>query len=206
MTYRLSSLGDEAAAVPDGTSVLFRGPSAETEPLLYDAVAEGIEAGEAAIVITTNRSAQRVVDELAARDALATDRLGVVDCASGEEEPGDLQGVPVRQLSSPGDLTGLSLEFAKLLQGFDQQGVDGDVRVCLNTVSTLLMYNEVRTVFRFLHVFSSRIRSADLLGLFTLDPTMHDDQTTNTVRTIFDAEMTPADDGVELAGSAWEQG
>lgn len=205
MTYTLSSLGDEDVTVADGTSVLFRGPSARTESLLYDSVAEGIEAGEAAIVISTNRNGERVVEALAERDALVADRLGVVDCASGEEEPGELRGVPVRQLSSPGDLTGMSLEFAKLLQGFEQQGAEGDVRVGLSTISTLLMYNEVRTVFRFLHVFSSRIRSAGLLGLFTLDPAMHDDQTTNTVRTIFDAEVEPTESGVELVGSAFDR-
>lgn len=205
MSYRMSVFDGGDVAVDRGTSLLFKGPSAETEPALFDAIAEGMADGQPAIVITTNRSAERVVAALADRDAPVADRLGVVDCASGDEDPGDVQGVPVRQLSSPGDLTGMSLEFAKLLQEFEQRGVEGGVRVGLATISTLLMYNEVRTVFRFLHVFSSRIRSAELLGLFTLDPAMHDDQTTNTVRTIFDCEATPTDDGFELAGSGFDR-
>ena len=65
------------------------------------------------------------------------------------------------------------------------------------------MYGELQTVFRFLHVFTSRIRSAGLFGLFALDPGMHEEKATNTIRAIFDAEASVSEDGVDLRGSGY---
>jgi hypothetical protein len=68
------------------------------------------------------------------------------------------------------------------------------------------MYSEVQTVFRFLHVFTSRIQSAGLFGVFALDPGMHDAQTVNTIRAIFDAEARIDDGTITLSGSGfWKE-
>lgn len=203
MSYRVASFGGESVAFDEGTSVLLSGPSNPTDDHLYDLVAGGADDGDVAVVVTTNRTADQVVSALERRDASGAERLGVVDVAS--DDSGDVDGARVRTLGSPGDLTGLSVEFAKLLESFQEREGDVDrVRVGVSTVSTLLMYAEVRTVFRFLHVFTSRIRSADMLGGFTVTPGMHDDQVTNTVRTIFDCEARVAGDDLELSGTGYE--
>jgi len=204
VTYRVASFGGEAVAFDDGTSVLLAGPTNPTDDHLYDLVAGGPDEGDVAIVVTTNRTADQVVSALERRDASGAERLGVVDVAS--DDGGSVDGARVRTLGSPGDLTGLSVEFAKLLESFNESDGDVDrVRVGVSTVSTLLMYAEVRTVFRFLHVFTSRIGSADMLGGFTVTPGMHDDQTVNTVRTIFDCEARVGDDDLALSGTGYER-
>ena len=124
--------------------------------------------------------------------------------ATGQDSPAD-EEVPVEQIGSPGDLTGISLEFAKLARRFEQAGADGRIRVGLASVSTLLMYGEIQTVFRFLHVFTSRIQSTGLFGAFALDPGMHDDQTVNTVRAVFDAEARVDDGTVTLDGTGFSE-
>lgn len=194
MSYRVEGFGGEAT-FEDGTSALVSGPSTLTGACLFDAVAPDDD--ERAIIITTNNGAERVVEELLERD-VDRGQVAVIDCTSQETA---VEEVPVRRLSSPGDLTGISLEFAKLLD----EPESPDVRVGFDSVSTGLMYTEVQTMFRFLHVFTARIRSGEMLGLFTMDPGMHEEQAHNTIRTVFDCEARVDDDGADLRGSGFER-
>jgi len=65
----------------------------------------------------------------------------------------------------------------------------------VHSLSTLLMYSDLETVFRFLHVFTGRIQSVDGLGLFCIDSTAHEDQTTNTLTQLFDGIVELSEDG-----------
>jgi hypothetical protein len=67
------------------------------------------------------------------------------------------------------------------------------------------MYTELRTMFRFLHVFTARIRSGDMLGVFALDPTMHEEKTHNTIRAVFDCEAEIEGSEVTLSGTGFER-
>lgn len=201
MTYAAESLGTGRAFDP-GTSVLLTGEPHPVRERLFDTVTEGIDGGEAAILVGADAGADTVLGELRDRDALVADRLGVVD-VTGEGGPASVAGVPVEHLGSPGDLTGTSLEFAKFLDGFSGADAPAGVRVALVSVSTLLMYTDLQTVFRFLHVFSSRIRSAGLFGLFPLYPEMHEDQATSTIRALFDCEAVVEGDDVAVRGSGY---
>lgn len=199
MTYEVRGLDDDPVEFDDGASLLVTGPSEVLEDVVFDAMT----GEETVVVVTTNRGGPAVAERLVGAGVQA-ERTGVVDASSGEVTDDASEGVTVRSLGSPGDLTGLSVEFAKLVDGFQEDGVGDRVRVGVVTVSTLLMYADVRTVFRFLHVFTSRIRSGSYLGVFALDDEMHDDQTVNTVRAIFDAEARLDGDGdVTLRGGGF---
>ena len=197
MSYRVEGFGG-TGSFDGGTSLLLTGPPALTDEQLFDVVAP--RRGETAVVVTTNTSASRVAEELLDRGA-AGDQIGIIDCTSQESDVDD-DGVRVRQLGSPGDLTGISLEFAKLL---DDEGDDARVRVGFASVSTALMYTEQQTLFRFMHVFTARISSGGMFGTFAMNPGMHDEQAYNTIRAVFDAESEVADDGVaSLRGMGFE--
>jgi len=74
----------------------------------------------------------------------------------------------------------------------------------VHSLSTLLMYSDLQTVFRFLHVFTGRIQSVNGLGLFSIDSTSHDEQAMNTLKQLFDGVITvPGDEEpkIRLAGS-----
>ena len=194
MTYGVDGL-DGVSGFDDGTSLLVTGNSSLTDPRLFDALTPAD--GERVIVVTMNLGAEEVVEELEQRGT-DRDQMGVIDCTSHEA---DLEDVAVRQLNSPGDLTGISLEFAKLLDGGDESQ---PVRVGFSSISTALMYAELRTMFRFLHVFTARIRSGEIFGVFTMDPAMHDEQAHNTIRAVFDCEATVEESGVELRGKGFD--
>jgi hypothetical protein len=196
VSYRVDTFGN-ATSFDDGVSLLLSGNSTATNQRLLDVVAPND--GERAVVITTNTGPGTVVKELERR---GTDReqIGIIDCTNADSE---IDGVPVRTLSSPGDLTGISLEFAKL---FDGDSEDGSIRARIGfaSVSTALMYTELRTMFRFLHVFTARIRSGGMFGVFSLDPTMHEEKAHNTIRAVFDCEADVDEDGGDVSGTGFE--
>lgn len=189
-----------ATTVDAGTSLLITGETGPTNRLVLDLLARGSVSGESAVLVTTNDGAERARRSFQERDALVPERVGIIDCTAQESTRTDAD-IGVRYLSSPGDLTGISLEFAKLVKGFPDPG--GPLRIGFSTVSTVLMYANPETVFRFLHVFTSRIRSGDWFGVFTLDPEMHDPQVVNTIRAVFDAEAHVEAGEVALRGSGF---
>ncbi|RNJ26127.1 RAD55 family ATPase [Halosegnis longus] len=200
MSYDVSGFGE--VTFSEGTSVLVSGDASQARERVYDAVAEGLADGEAAVFISTNKSPRRILDALGERIDIPAERFAIVD-VSGDGDDGEIDGVSVRAVGSPGDLTGLSLAFAKQLQLLEERGAATEARVVIDSVSTLLMYADVQTVFRFLHVFTSRLDSAGLFGIFTLQPGMHDEQETNTIRTLFDSEATIEEDDIALRGSGY---
>ena len=200
MSYDVSGFGE--VTFSEGTSVLVSGDASQARERVYDAVAEGLADGEAAVFISTNESPRRILDALGDRIDIPAERFAIVD-VSGDGDDGEIDGVSVRAVGSPGDLTGMSLAFAKQLQLLEERGAATEARVVIDSVSTLLMYADVQTVFRFLHVFTSRLDSAGLFGIFTLQPGMHDEQETNTIRTLFDSEATIEEEEIALRGSGY---
>lgn len=203
MTYEVADMVPAGTATFDaGTSLLVSGPTQAGRSRILDLIAGGSANDEPAIVISADLPARQVVEALRERNGFAPGRIGIVDCTEGGTE-GAGDGVRVATLSTPADLTGISLEFAKLLNSFQPEDRSGRLRVGVLSVSTLLMYGELQTVFRFLHVFTSRIRSAGMFGGFSLDPDVHDGQTYNTVRAIFDCEATVDGEDTRLKGTGF---
>jgi hypothetical protein len=51
------------------------------------------------------------------------------------------------------------------------------------------MYSNINTVFRFIHVFTGRIKAAGALGIFVMESGMHDEQAITTLKQLFDGVM-----------------
>jgi len=120
----------------------------------------------------------------------------VVDCVTKQRGVGSVRDDPrVKYASSPVDMTGIGIKLSEFLQTFYRnQGIERN-RVMLHSLSTLLMYADLQTVFRFLHVFTGRVQSVDGLGVFAIDASAHDDQTMNTLKQLFDGIVTTQEDG-----------
>ncbi|AAG19117.1 MULTISPECIES: hypothetical protein [Halobacterium] len=179
--------------VSEGTNLLVEGPAMSGKrDLGFRVLAAGTDAGESALVVSTKDSANRVIDAFDGVGDAETATLGVVDCVTkqqgmgGERRDAEL----VRYASSPNDLTGIGIELSELLQRLYEQRDSTRNRILLHSLSTLLMYSDLQTVFRFLHVFTGRVQSADALGLFTVDGAAHDAKTVSTLKQLFDGVIT----------------
>ena len=189
------------AEVRPGTNILVSGPPLSGKrSVCLDVLAAGTDGGDGAIVVSTNDDARRILDALGertsgTRSANAERPVAVIDCKKDAVGNGSRDDQQVAHVGAPADLTGIGIHFSEFLQGFySNHGVERN-RVLIHSLSTLLMYSDLQTVFRFLHVFTGRVQSVDGLGLYTIDSTAHDDQTLNTVRQLFDGIVTTRESG-----------
>ncbi len=185
--YDLADVLPEESIAP-GTNVLIAGPPLTGKRhLALEVLASGATNGEGTIVVTTKDSANKLVSEIADRSGTEHSHLGIVDCVTKQRGIETTDDDPrIKYASSPVDMTGIGIKLSEFLQEFYEVRGLTENRVLLHSVSTLLMYSNLQTVFRFLHVFTGRIQSADALGVYVIDSTAHDDQTMNTLKQLFD--------------------
>lgn len=189
--YDLSNvLGfDCASMVEPGSSILVSGPSMTgKEALMHDLLADGLRADEGAIAVTTGGTAEDAIADLTSRTTqVERTHVGAIDCrANGNREERLLdQDGYVYSVSEPSDFTGIGVGITKCLDRFDAKGIDRS-RLALTSLSTMVTYADRQTVFKFCHVLSSRLDSADFLGLFLIDSNVHDEQTMAVLTQAFD--------------------
>lgn len=182
--------------IEPGTNILLSGPAMTgKQALALDILVEGTRSGEGVIVVTTKDGADHILRDYRKRIDIENSPVAIVDCVTRQQGvSGVTEDERVKYASSPVDMTGIGIKLSEFLQAFNQDRNIERNRVMLHSLSTLLMYSDLQTVFRFLHVFTGRIQSVDGLGLFTIDATAHDDQTMNTLKQLFDGVITTSED------------
>jgi hypothetical protein len=172
------------ASVEAGTNLLLTGPTLEgaRELLLRLLLGE-----DGVLIVTADTSARKVLSAFeAVGGRIDRKRVRVVSCT--QERDDDL-GEFVASVGSPGDLTGIGIEYSGQYEQVYARGYDS-VRTGIYTLTPLLVYSEdVRPVFRFVNTVTSRIRTADGLGICAIDPSAHDDQVVNSIAQPFDARV-----------------
>jgi KaiC/GvpD/RAD55 family RecA-like ATPase len=167
-----------------GTNVLVSGPPMSGKRrLVFDVLApEGVPA-DPVVAMTTDDPASRIRTEFEDRDVRfdpTTFRIVDATGAPGDSDPA------VHRVSSPADLTGMGVAFT---QAVDQMGTPDRLRLGFVSISTLLQYVDAERAFSFLHVLSRRTSAAGYLGVYSIDPTTHEDRFVNVVTSIFDAAI-----------------
>jgi len=180
--------------VEPGTNLLLTGPPLTGKrSLMMDVLAAGTERGDGAIVVTTKDGAERVLKDYQKRTAYEGKPVAVVDCVTRQQGVNDVrESDRIKYASSPVDMTGIGIKLG-VPAGVRRSGIEQN-RVMVHSLSTLLMYSDLQTVFRFLHVFTGRIQSVNGLGLFSIDSTSHDEQAMNTLKQLFDGVITVPED------------
>ena len=185
------------AEVESGTNLLLSGPPLTGKrSLALEILATGTADGDGAIVVTTKDDADRILESYGKYVDVQGHPVAVVDCVTRQRGVNDVREEKwIKYASSPVDMTGIGIKFSEILQAFyEDEGIERN-RVLLHSLSTLLMYSDLQTVFRFLHVFTGRIQSVGGLGLFTIDASAHDDRELNTLKQLFDGIVTTHEDG-----------
>lgn len=193
-------------SVAAGTNVLVSGPPmVGKEELVLELLSAGRQA-EHAVAVTPDTDGERLRRRFGDVTDTDADHLRVVDCtgATGKGSMDDSE--TVKYVGSPGDLTGIAMGIVKCTRDIGPAVEDG-LRLTVLSLSTLLRYANADRMFNFMHTITGRVSAADYLGLATLDPTMHDAATANTLSSLFDVvvELREADDGsreVRVVGHA----
>jgi len=173
----------------DVSNVLLLGPS----------VGEAVDAGCKRLLTAGEDDALLVVSFMLSPEEWIrrwTDRVGdlpedvvLVATSDAFNQPGSDDDLPdavtVEYLSSPGDLTGIGMIISKYLERWHEHGQS--MSVCFDSLTTLLQYSESRSVYRFLHLITTRLSGADARSHFHLDPATQDEQTASTITSTFQA-------------------
>jgi len=174
-----------------------RGPTASV--LARRLALAGHDDGEGSLLISTRTTARALLaDAESAIPEFDASRAGVVD-ATGRADVDLETDALLRSVNSTGDLTGISIGLSVLSSGFAGREIDR-VRVCVDSLSLLLLYAEFRTIVRFVHMLRSRIAAMDGLGVIVLNAAMHDPQVQYALENICDGtiEVQRSQDGFEL--------
>ncbi|MUV85509.1 DUF835 domain-containing protein [Natronomonas sp. CBA1123] len=86
-------------------------------------------------------------------------------------------------VENPSDLTGLGITVSEYLS---EHGGSNTV-VTFDSLTALLQYVELQRAFRFLHVLANRVKTAESVAHFHMDPAAHDDREVATLSSLFDA-------------------
>lgn len=204
-----SSGGDPVAPTPRGDSALLFTPSMREGGQCVGFVSDRSASDVACLTVTLNDTVDGVVDDWERHAGGRPAELAVVSvgettrsaaAASGGDGIVDLtDGIKTAAVSDASDLTGLGIRISQCLSAWEDD-VDQRIVVCFDSLTSLLQFADIKRVFRFLHVLTSRIRKAGARAHFHVDPVAHDEQTLATLRSLFDATYEQDDDGewVEL--------
>ncbi|WP_302081274.1 RAD55 family ATPase [Salinibaculum rarum] len=178
----------DGVSVDPGTNILVSGPPLTGKRrLAMDILAHGVTDGDGAVIVTTRDSSDRVISDFQSHiDDPSDADLGVVDCVTKHQGRSASDTDLVKYASSPVDMTGIGIKFSEFVEEFYTKRDVRKNRVLLDSLSALLMYSDVQTVFRFMHVLTSRIEDADALGVHIIESTAHDDEAMNTMKQLFD--------------------
>jgi KaiC/GvpD/RAD55 family RecA-like ATPase len=186
----------DGVSVDPGTNLLVSGaPLSGVRRVAFEAAAAGAASGEAVLVITTRYSARHVLADLEALVDTDDVTIGVVDCVTRRQDQAYPDDGRVKYVASPAALTRIGIKFSEFTKEFDAQGVE-QTRVLFDSLSTLLPYPDTQSVFKFLTVLSGQIDGVDALGVHTIEPAAHDEETRRTLTELFDGRVTVADDAV----------
>lgn len=176
----------DSSDIDPGTSILVAGPAMTGKRDLMLDIVEG-SADSVGCLVTTKKSASRVREWF---DSVVPDpeawSLTIVDCVGASGVFGEPTDTDVVRVSSPRDLTGIGIKLTGFLQRQHTAGTT-DPRIGFHSLSTLLMYTDLGTVYRFSHVINSRINTAGAVMAVTLDTTSRNTDAVETLSGVFDA-------------------
>lgn len=184
----IDKLDENLKGVRGGSNIMIIGPPMSgKETIVNNIVYKGLKIGDAAVIVTTREPGENVVDWFNYNNIdIPMDHLGIVDCVT------KTLGVPtsdtaiIRRASSPVDLTGIGVKISQFLEEFWMKKSIRKTWLCINSLSTILMYSNIQTVFRFLHVFTGRVKAAGAIGIYVVEDGMHDNQSVATLKQLFD--------------------
>jgi len=188
-TLGIKELDNAIGGIRKGSNIMMIGPPMSgKEVILYYILYHGSAVTEnAVIMVTTRESATHILDWFKEhRLVLPLTRIGIVDCVTKTLGGAAVETENIKIASSPVDLTGIGVKISQFFEEYVMKKNIRKTQLHINSLSTILMYSNIQTVFRFLHVFTGRIKSAGALGIYMIESGMHDEQSIATLKQLFD--------------------
>ena len=112
--------------------------------------------------------------------------MGIVDCVSQMFDNNIVETKNIKIVNSPVDLTGIGVKISQFFEDFYIKKNIHNIQLHINSLSTIMMYSNLQTVFRFLNVYTGRIRAAEGLGIYVIESGVHDEKSIATLKQLCD--------------------
>jgi len=184
----IDKLDENIKGIHSGSNIMLIGPPmCGKEAIIKNIVYNGLKEGDAAVIVTTGEPGENVINWFIDNNLeIPMDNLGIVDCVTKTLGVSTTDTDNIKRASSPVDLTGIGVKISQFLEYFWMKKKIRKTRLCMVSLSVILMYSNIQTVFRFLHVFTGRVKAAGAIGLYVVEEGMHDEQAIATLKQLFD--------------------
>ena len=188
-TLGIKELDNAIGGIRKGSNIMLIGPPMSGKELILNFIMyHGAAINENAVItVTTRESAPHILEWFKENKLnLPLDRIGIIDCVSKTLGGAVKEDENIRIVSSPVDLTGIGVKISYFFEIFITKKNIQKNQLHMNSISTILMYSNIQTIFRFLHVFTGRIKSIGGIGIYMIESGMHDEQAIATLKQLFD--------------------
>lgn len=182
----MKELDDTVGGLSGGTNVMLIGPPMSgKDAILNTIMSSGLESGEGVVFLTTKAPAELMLENTFITHS--SQNIGIIDCISKSLGISNSDTEQIKRVSSPVDLTGIGVRISQFIDEFMNRKKLNNMRLCINSLSTILMYSNLPTVFRFMHVYSGKVAATKALGIYVVEDGMHDEQTIATLKQLINA-------------------
>lgn len=188
-TLGIKELDDSIGGISKGSNIMLIGPPmSQKGVILNNIMYHGTVKNENAVIkVTTRESAEQILEWFKRNKLeLPLSRIGIIDCITKSFGGSVYENDYIKIASSPVDLTGIGVRIGQFFEDFILKKNILKTQLHIDSVSTILMYSNIQTVFRFIHVFTRRIKAAGSLGIYVVESGMHDEQSIATLTQLFD--------------------
>lgn len=188
MDYTLA-IGDEETTIPGGTGLLLLHPSiGETDRIDTDFLKTDTDRF---LVVSTRTTAREVEQKLEHYD-VDESRADILDTISVERGYSRRSSDHFHYVSSPDDLDGVVRQVESFLAN-----TAGKRRVSVDSLTEMAYYADVDSVYEAAAAILDLLVEHDAVGLFHLSKEVHDEETLERFRNLFDGVIDLEEGGSE---------
>jgi KaiC/GvpD/RAD55 family RecA-like ATPase len=186
MDYTLA-IENTPDSIPGGTGLLLLHPSiGETDRIDTDFLKTDTDHF---LVVSTRTTAREVEQKLEYYD-VDESRAVILDCISVERGYSRRRTENIHYVRSPDDLAGIVEQVRDFLESYD-----GKLRVSVDSVTEMAYYADVDQTFAATEELLELLDEHDAVGLFHLSKEVHDHETLDRFRALFDGVIDLDVDG-----------
>jgi KaiC/GvpD/RAD55 family RecA-like ATPase len=142
-------------------------PNEKVDEVNMDILEHFVKEKEAICIYTTFTKPYKVILKNLKKNAIDSNKIFFIDCATPVSGPTEISGTNKVIFCQPQSLTNLSIAVTTALQNMPQSK---NRILILDTITTLMLYNDKNDVIKFIHHLCGQIRKYGVKSLiFTLD-------------------------------------
>lgn len=183
--------------VKGATSVLVLAPEMEepVDRVCHALLTPDYPAETGIIKISYHFSPAEIADRWRQRNPDSPAKLYCLSVSdSTVDKPGSYGEEFLFESARAGDLTGTGMKLNEIIGGINTD--TSTTLVCLDSLDSMLMYNDKQTVYRFIRTISNFLSANNAQIHFHLDPAQHAD-VVNTLKSAFNAVVEVGEEGID---------